>query len=426
MERSPNRPIILKKPSLPEAAHYVVAFSGGSDSAALLHRLAHYPPLNNKLSAIHVNHQIHPDSDQWAKNCTRQCQQYGIPCVVKVVNPKKSDENSLREERYKAIAQHIDSLPGKTCLLTAHHLNDDIETLLFRLLRGTGLNGLAGMTAYGDYMGINIYRPLIDTPKSLINQYLAEHNILWLDDSSNRDTSYDRNYIRHKIIPAFSHLRPDALQRICDTRDHLKNSLALLEQLIGNHNPFTVNPDFSKQTLTTMVYHWLTIRKLTPVNHKRLLSFTSACLSAESDKQPSLKAKQYVLVFWQQAIYALRPNLLTIDSRQTHRLTVHSKIFHWHHEFGRLSLQSKAAKLKLTVKFNVRGEKIKRPGHKHHQRVKELLRETGVPPWQRQRLPFVYVNDQLMAVGQLQSDHWQQWLTAHEAEYDWQSTNFLL
>src|SRR5690554_2035060 len=114
MEPSPNRPIILKKPSLPAADHYVVAFSGGSDSAALLHRLVQISHIRQKLSAIHVNHQIHPDSDQWAEDCVSQCQHYGINCAVKVVNPKKSDENSLREARYRAIAQYLNSLPGQT------------------------------------------------------------------------------------------------------------------------------------------------------------------------------------------------------------------------------------------------------------------------------------------------------------------------
>lgn len=427
MEPSPNRPIILNKPSFPAADYYVVAFSGGSDSAALLHRLVQIRRIRHKLSAIHVNHQIHPDSDQWAEDCVSQCQHYGIDCKVNVVNPKKSDENSLREARYQAIAQYLDCLPGRACLLTAHHLNDDIETLLFRLLRGTGLNGLTGMTAYGDYLGINLYRPLIDTPKSLIDQYIAEHAIPWIDDSSNRDTQYDRNYIRHKIIPALTQLRPDALQRIQDTRNHLQASLALLEKMIGHQNPLTVDLNVSEQALTTTVYHWLALHKLSPVNHEQLLNFASACLTAGADKKPTLKTKQYTLVFWQQAIYALRSNLLSIDCHQKHQLSVNGNHFFWHHEFGRLTLTSRQPlDFDLTVQFNVHGEKIKRPGHNQHQRVKELLRQAAIPPWQRQRLPFVYLDNQLMAVGQLLSDDWQQWLSDHEAEYDWHSTSFLL
>ncbi|KAA3650653.1 MAG: tRNA lysidine(34) synthetase TilS, partial [Proteobacteria bacterium] len=234
MGHFPNNRNIIELPPLPQADHYLLAFSGGSDSVVLLHCLAQQKTIKNKLSAIHVNHQIHADAAQWAIQCQQTCRQLDVACTVKTIECDKSDENSLRLSRYTAFSQHLAHLPKNTVLLTAHHLNDDVETLVFRLLRGTGLNGLTGMTATGHFFGISIFRPLINTPKSIINQYLSDYNLAWIEDSSNMDTDYDRNYIRHKIIPLFEQFRPDAIYRSKDSRDNLLASKTLLERLIGD------------------------------------------------------------------------------------------------------------------------------------------------------------------------------------------------
>jgi len=427
MGHSQNKANIIQPLPLPEADHYVLAFSGGSDSTALLHYLAQCQSTRHKLSAIHINHQIHPDANQWAKQSQSCCQQQNISCLVKVIKTTKKDENSLRQARYKAIAQHLSTLTGTVILLTAHHLNDDVETLLFRLIRGTGLNGLTGMSTVGHFHGLRIFRPMIDTPKTLINQYLIEHKLDWTEDSSNQDTDYDRNYIRHKIIPALSGLRPDAIHRIKDTRDNLSASLQLLEQLIGGSNPLPLNRGLSTDNLATELYHWLVKLKLNPANRSQLLNFAATCLIADADKIPTLQTDSYELMSWQQSVYALHPHLLAIDTHQSHLLTVDTNAFYWQHEFGRLSIHAgQRPNINLQIVFNEQGKRIQQPGRQHHSKVKEILRENGFPPWQRSRLPYVYHKKQLMAVGPIISHHWQQWLVAHNAEYDWQSTNFIL
>jgi len=427
MGHSQNKQNMFKCPPLPEADHYILALSGGRDSAALLHYLVQQKQFKKKLSAIHINHQVHSESARWAKLCQNWCQEYGIPCTVQVISSEKHDENSLRLARFAAISQHLNSFPESTILLTAHHLNDDIETLLFRLTRGTGLNGLTGMGESGHFHGINIFRPLINTPKTLINQYLLEHDIEWVEDCSNQNTDYDRNYIRHKIIPALSGLRPDALQRMKDSRDNLTASLDLLEQLIGHSNPLPLKHQLSNENLATELYHWLVNKKLNPANRSQLINFANACLEAKNDKMPTLRTDAYVLIAWQQAVYALRPHLLAIDTDQSHHLVDNTNAFYWQHEFGRLSLLAKhKLDINLQVAFNEQGEKIQLPGRNHHSKVKEILRESGFPPWQRNRLPYVYHLEKLMAVGPVISHDWQQWLTDHNAEYDWQSTDFIL
>lgn len=427
MGHFPNKSVSLELPSLPAADHYVLAFSGGSDSTALLHALIQNQSIKAKLSAIHVNHQVHKNADQWAEDCLEYCQHYDIPCHVKVICTEKPDENSLRQARYQAISKHLTTLSGSSIVLTAHHLNDDIETLLFRLVRGTGLNGLTGMSSFGHYQGIDIFRPLINTPKSVISQYLAAHSLNWIEDDSNRDTDYDRNFIRHKVIPSLTRLRPDAIQRMQDTRNHLTASLRLLEQLIGNDNPLPLQPSLSPQELATFLYHWLSSQGLNPPHHDQLLSFARSCLTAEADKLPMLKNTRFILKLWQHAIYVLRPHLLSVSADQIYEISVHSDTCHWQHEFGQLTIKAKKdMAIDLSIQFNVPGEKIKQPGHNQHQRVKELFRTAGIPPWQRTRLPYIYAHNTLMAVGSLISHDWQQWLTDHQAEYHWHPSNFLL
>lgn len=427
MGHSPNNRPIIELPPLPEADHYLLAFSGGSDSTALLHCLVQQTNIKKKLSAIHINHQIHQNADQWARHCQNICQNYGIPSTVTVISSEKSDENSLRTARYKAFSQHVDKLTGSVVLLTAHHLNDDVETMVFRLLRGTGLNGLTGMNDTGYFHGLNIYRPFINTSKSYINQYLTEQDLTWVEDSSNLDTDYDRNYIRQQIMPLFAHFRPDALHRIKDSRDNLTASLALLEHFIGNDNPIPINDTLSHENLATYLYHWLANKRLNPASRNQMLSFSKACLQADRDKMPSLKTEAYTLISWQHAIYALRPHLLTINTNQHHSLHISNTPFNWQHEFGNMSIYAKQAiDINVNIFFNQQGEKIQLPGRDHHSRVKEVLREANIPPWQRSRLPFVYSHNKLMAVGPIISTHWQDWLMSYDAEYDWHSTNFLL
>ncbi len=427
MGHSQNKHSLIEPLPLPEADHYVLAFSGGSDSTALLHYLVNDTHIKNKLSAIHVNHQVHPDARHWAKECQSSCQEFDVPCTIKAIKTAQTDENSLRINRYKAFSQHIESLSGRVILLTAHHLNDDVETLVFRLIRGTGLAGLTGMTDTGSYQGVQTFRPLINTPKTLIRQYLNEHSLSWIDDDSNLNTDYDRNYIRHKIIPRLEQLRPDAVERIKDSRDNLSASLDLLNQLIGHSNPLPLNPHLSVQQLATTLYHWLARRQLQRPHKEHLLSFCQACLDANADKLPQLKTDHLILTTWQQAIYALNPQLLTINTQQSHKLLIQSDTFHWHHELGHLSIRAKQVMdIELTVRFGTLGEKIQQVGRKHRNKVKEVLRQKSIPPWQRKRLPYVFHHNKLMAVGSIISHEWQQYLSNYEAEYDWQSTDFIL
>src|SRR5690606_20237507 len=310
MEHSPNNTISLKQLQLPEADQYVLAFSGGSDSTALLHALCQNPLTKSKLSALHINHQVHVDSAQWAKHCQQVCHQLSIPCTIKTIKTNKTDENSLRIARLQAYALHLDGFKQTPLLITGHHLNDDIETILFRFMRGTGLNGLIGMTATGKIHGYSLYRPLIQTLKSEIDQYLQAKQLTWIVDPSNIDDNYDRNFIRNQIVPLLSRYRSDAIEQIQQTRNNLAASLDLLQHHISNSNPLIIDKTMNTEHLASTFYHWLVYKQLNPAHRRQLLEFANSCLSADTDKQPTLTTDNYVLINNNSDVFALRTDLL--------------------------------------------------------------------------------------------------------------------
>ncbi len=427
MGHSQNKPIALKQLQLPEAAHYVLAFSGGSDSTALLHALCQNTSIKPRLSALHINHQVQSNAAQWADHCQQICKGVGIPLTVKTIKTEKNDENSLRNARLQAYANHLDDIKQSHVLITGHHLNDDIETLLFRLLRGTGLNGLTGISESGLVHGHSVRRPLLQTAKPEIMQYLKGHRLTWIEDPSNADDKYDRNFIRNQIVPLLLNYRPDAIEQIQQTRNNLNASLQLLQHHIGNNNPFNIDKAMSVDLLATSLYHWLAHRKLNPANRRQLSEFAANCLTAGDDKQPILTSKDYVLITNNDRVYALKPHLLSAEIPKPIRLSISQLPFYWQHDFGQLQMiGSQVIDLTLTLAFDRQGEKIKLPGRQHHSRVKEVLRTVNIPTWERSRLPYIYNGDQLLAVGSIVSADWQTWLLQHQVQYNWHSSNYLL
>lgn len=427
MGHSQNNPIVLKQLQLPEAGHYVLAFSGGSDSTALLHALCQDSSIKLNLSALHINHQVHPDAALWANHCQQLCHQLAVPLTVKTIKTVKSDENSLRNARLQAYAAHLDGIEQSPVLITGHHLNDDIETLIFRLLRGTGLNGLTGMTESGIVDGHSVHRPLLQTAKPEITQYLQAHKLTWIDDPSNADDNYDRNFIRNQIVPMLLRYRPDAIEQIQQTRNNLEASLQLLQHHIGSNNPLIIDKTINAEQLATSLYHWLVHKQLSPAHRRQLTNFASNCLTAGNDKQPTLTCNNYLLIANNDSVYALRPHLLSTEIPKPVKLSISDLPYHWQHDFGQLQLSgSQVVDLTLTLAFDQQGEKIKLPGRQHHSRIKEVLRAAHIPLWERSRIPYLYNGDQLLAVGSIVSAEWQTWLMQHQVEFSWHSTTYLL
>ncbi|WP_232821094.1 tRNA lysidine(34) synthetase TilS, partial [Dyella sp. C11] len=189
-----------------------VAYSGGPDSTALLHALSQLPAARARgLRALHVDHGLHADSHAWASHCRQLAHEWGVMCLVMRVDVDHARgyglEAAAREARYRVFAA---ALKHDEHLLLAHHRNDQVETVLLKLLRGAGPEGLGGMRAMRRLGQGMLWRPLLETPRDVLRDYVAQHELPCIDDPSNNDARLSRNFLRHEILPRLSQHWPQA------------------------------------------------------------------------------------------------------------------------------------------------------------------------------------------------------------------------
>lgn len=215
-----------------DAPRWSVALSGGLDSTVLLHLLAtlaqqhRFPPLR----ALHVHHGLQAAADAWPAHCQQLCDAVGVPLeIIKVkVPPQASLEEGARQARYQALTARL--APGELIVL-AHHREDQAETLLYRLLRGAGVRGLAAMPGQRRAGEGRLARPLLGVGRRALQAYAREHGLRWVEDPSNATTEADRNYLRHQVMPVLQARWPQASASIARAASHLSEAQALLEEL---------------------------------------------------------------------------------------------------------------------------------------------------------------------------------------------------
>lgn len=427
MVPSPNRkPLVeyLQLIDLPAAERYFIAYSGGMDSSALLHALNQMPELSGLLTAIHVNHNINTNSNQWANHCQIVCEQLNIPLISASIELDDHSEAACRQARQNVFQQH---LGNEDCLLTAHHQNDQIETVLFRLFRGSGLKGLSGMMRNTQFKPYKIYRPLLSVNQSQIKKYVSDHQLKYIDDPSNQNNHYSRNHIRNLIVPVINEYDAQVQQNIDKTVQNLKHSHQLLSHLIGQDNPFDYQRFQSTELLSTALYHWLHNLSLQSPNRRRLKQFAHDCLQAANHKNPELCLDAYRLLRWHRSIYALKLKQAIDTSELNTELTAENPTLALANN-GELHIESNHPfAFKATVKYQQNHKNIKLTENGQHKKLKNLFQENHIPPWKRQTMPYLYIDNQLMAVGsEIISYEFKQILSELNAEYQWLSSSHLL
>lgn len=218
-------------PPLPADAprRLLVGFSGGRDSTALLHRLATalQPPWAG-LRAIHVHHGLHAEADSWAQHCESQAAAFGVPCVVRRVTVQPSGrglEDAARQARH---AEFAAERRDDECLVLAHHREDQAETLLLALLRGSGERGLSAMRVFTVDARGPIWRPLLDTTADALADYVRRHGLAWIEDPSNEDERLSRNHLRRTVLPLLRRQWPQVDASLAQSARHLADADALL------------------------------------------------------------------------------------------------------------------------------------------------------------------------------------------------------
>lgn len=206
-----------------------VGLSGGCDSVALLHVLVSLG-LAGRLTAIHVHHGLSPNADAWADFCVGYCERLGVPLIVKPVAVDRKNglgiEASARQSRYAAFAEcPVD------CLLLAQHRGDQAETMLFNLLRGAGVTGAAAMPVERGHGAQRVLRPLLEVSRQEIEVYARANDLRWIEDESNADTTYSRNFLRHEAMPLLASRFPGVEAAFAQSAAHFAEAAALLDEL---------------------------------------------------------------------------------------------------------------------------------------------------------------------------------------------------
>jgi tRNA(Ile)-lysidine synthase len=391
----------------------LVAFSGGLDSTVLLHQLTllrqRLPELH--LRAIHIHHGLSANADSWANRCRALCQQWNVPFLLERITVDGRDkgiEAAAREGRYQAFRRHL--LPGEA-LVTAQHLDDQCETLLLALKRGSGPAGLAAMPSSMTLGEHRLLRPLLRCRRAELEQWAHQHQLCWVEDESNQDTRYDRNFLRQRIMPLLNARWPhfaDAAARsaaLCGEQEQL------LDELLAESLQQRMQPDgalqiadfhtLSEARRAALLRRWIALCGGKMPSRDAMQRLWLEVICAREDAAPRLRLGDHEVRRYRQALYwlPLRPSLRDEvlawpDMQQPLSLP---------HGLGTLCLAQTGTEIRppradetVSIRFQAQGS-FAIVGRGGHRPVKKLWQECGVPPWQRETTPLIYYNDTLIA-----------------------------
>ena len=387
-----------------------VAFSGGPDSTALLHALAALPQARARgLRALHVDHGLHRQSGDWARQARTFCASLSVPCEVREVSVEGAAgeglEAAARRARYAAFAQ---SLHTGEWLLLGHHRDDQAETVLLKLLRGAGPEGLGGMRAMRPLGGGMLWRPLLATPRAWLRDYVQAHGLPCIEDPSNADTRLGRNHLRHEIIPRLCRHWPQAVESIlhsaalCRAADESLRA-RWMAAFATTHDPVSGSLDarswlaLDDALRGPLLEHWLHARGLPAPTTAQRRQIERQC-GARAGQQPCVRWPGAELHIWKGRLWSHAPRSPVDPGWQAD----------WHGEplalpgGGELVLVP-SARLEGTLSVRLRqgGERIKRNGDRYTRELRDLFQQVALPPWERERCPLIYAGDELIAVADL-------------------------
>lgn len=398
-----------------DAPAWRVAFSGGLDSTVLLHLLASLarrealPPL----SAIHIHHGLQAAAETWPLHCRRLCDALGVPLYIQSVEvaPGASLERAARDARYAAFAAALGS--GEV-LLAAQHRDDQAETLLFRLLRGAGVQGLAGMPASRPLGAGYLLRPLLQCSRAELQAYAAEHRLVWLDDPSNADCRFSRNYLRHRLMPVLAARWPQVAATVARSAEHLREAAQLLDELAQQDLTLAQpSAEFAWLKLPSLpleplralsparqrnaLRYWL--RGLTPMPDSEHWAGWQALRDAADDAAPVWHLAAGELRRADERLWWLSGDWLRAPASPTLRLRTNWPLQLPGNGCVRIEGRLPAAG-DWRLAYRQGGELMDLPGRGHRD-LKRLLNERRVPAFVRGRLPLLLYAGEVQAVANL-------------------------
>jgi tRNA(Ile)-lysidine synthase len=412
------------------AGKIAVAFSGGIDSSVLLHALAQMPAARTRgLRALHVDHGLHADSKRWVEHCAGFVRELGIALDVDSVVVEHATgtglEDAARAARFAAFARRLG--PGETLAL-AQHRDDQAETILLKLLRGAGPEGLGGMRTLRQFAEGYLWRPLLGLPRSAVLGYAQAHGLHWIDDPSNAHTHLRRNFLRQEILPRLKQRWPDAAAALAHSAtwaraaaDFIGDQSRLALARLQGADAATLRwhdwlglPDALRDPVLRL---WLRELRLDEPAHFHIAELERQ-LHAAQDRAPCVTFAQTQVRRYRDLLYAMRAQPPIPEGWETTWSGAPLDL----PGGGRLTLASgNSSDLALRVRYRRGGERFKPAGCAHTRELRSLLQESGIPPWQRERIPLIYAGAYLLAAGDLfLSTFGRQWCASHDVRIVWE------
>jgi len=396
----------------------LLALSGGLDSVVLLHLLAEARlAIPFQLHAMHVHHGLSANADSWADFCATQCHKFNVPLQVVHVNVaqnpdyKNSEqgiEAEARQLRYNALFTYTVAGKSPEFVVTAHHQDDQAETLLLQLFRGAGVKGLASMAALDKAR--RLLRPLLDVSRQNLHEYALQHKLVWCDDESNDNTQYDRNFVRHEVLPVLQTRFKSVKAVLARTAGHMAEASELLEVLASQDAEHLLqNNTLCLQGLSqwsvvrakNVLRWWFSKNGLAMPATEHLNEIVDQLLHAKKDSDLNIKLQHLYLRKYQQRAYlcedkSAAPFDLVWDGEPELILPSGGKLLFNQVIGSGLAINLGMTKLRITNRDG--GERFKPDAQRPTRTLKYLLQEINMPPWQRLYLPLIYWEDKLAFV----------------------------
>lgn len=395
-----------------QPAQFKIALSGGLDSVVLVHLFSRLD--NTEVTAHHVHHGLSDNADSWVQFCMDFCGSLAIPLAVSHVKLDKQGRTSLealaREKRYAALKEGFNR---QSYLVTGHHQDDQLETVLLALKRGAGLTGLQGILAKQSLTIGYLIRPMLNFSREQLEEYARLFSLTWIEDESNSDQQFDRNFIRHSITPLLKQRWPAITKTVARSARHCQTQQQLIKELSES--------DFKCCQLSTLVLkidslkalteirrnnvlrYWFKLAELHYPSTKQLQVIWQDLVLAQADAKPKVVLQGISICRYQQAIYLVDESKLIckthkIEWQEERQIIINS---------GPLQLQLDAEETFLNRQYRVEicfraqlssGFQCQPIGRDKSRSIKKLLHEYHIAPWLRDSLPFVFINDELVEV----------------------------
>jgi tRNA(Ile)-lysidine synthase len=397
------------KQKLKKNCHLLVGVSGGIDSVVLGHALSQLRSIYPfDLTFIYIDHQLHPESKKWANTVKQLAKKLSIEYIYEKVtidqDLKLGAEGAARKNRYEAFQKH-----QKDILVLAHHEDDQLETLLLQLARGAGSKGLSCMPEYHE--DLKIWRPLLDVSKDLIYRYQKEHKLKFIEDSSNLDNKYDRNYLRNKVIPLVKKRFPQfaatsgrSIKHIADIHNYqnlthaelYKNVLEGANQLNG-----LKLKKLSDYDMGNVIRFWLNEHQVLMPSIKVLGQIISQVKKINLESKINIKVDEMSIRSYNNSLFLinnLENSFKSVLWKDQNRVILSNNIEVLVDKKVGKGLSLDESKKILIDKPHNMSHKIKIKANQPTRSLKYIFQENKIPPWERENYPCVFVEDKLVAV----------------------------